>query len=51
MGAKQQALQDIKSELKSEGRSFIMFYKELDVPIRDLVKQYLKQQKELSKKK
>jgi len=47
MSAKQQALKDIKSELESEGKSFIAFHKELNIPIRNIVKQYLKRQKEI----
>ena len=49
MNAKQQALKDIKADLRSEGRSFIAYVKELNKPIRELVKQYLKQQREFKK--
>lgn len=43
MSAKQQAIRDIK---ESYGKSFLAFHKELNKPIRDLVKKYLKQQRE-----
>lgn len=49
MSAKQQALKDIKSDLESEGKSFIAFHRELNTPIRNIVNQYLKQQKKIKK--
>lgn len=49
MSAKQQALQDIKAELKSEGRSFIAFYRELNETMKELVKEHINKQKKLKK--
>lgn len=39
--AKQQALQDIKEELKREGKSFIGFRSELNPVMRELVKSHI----------
>ena len=45
MTAKGQAIQDIKDELKSEGKCFFSFRKELNPTINKIVDEYLKQQK------
>jgi hypothetical protein len=45
MGAKQQAIQDIKQELKQEGKSFLAFRKELNPIMKILVKAQLREQR------
>lgn len=44
MTAKGQAIQDIKDELKSEGKCFIVFITELTPTINKIVGEYIKQQ-------
>ncbi len=44
MTAKGQAIQDIKAELKSEGKCFFAFRRELNPTINKIVGEYLKQQ-------
>ena len=43
--AKQQAIQDIKNDLRSSGKCFIAFRKELNPAINRLVRQQIKNQK------
>lgn len=46
MTAKQQALKDIKEYLREEGKTFLMYRKELNKPIMAIVREQLKEQKE-----
>ena len=50
MSPKKQAINDIRQELKASGRSFIMFHKELDNPIQNLVQKQISRQKTKEKK-
>lgn len=50
MNPKNQAIHDIRQELKTSGRSFIMFHKELDTPIQNLVQNQIKKQETKKKK-
>lgn len=45
MTPKKQAVKDIKKELKEEHKAFIDFRKELNYPIRQIVREYLREQK------
>lgn len=45
--SKQQALKDIKADLRKEGKCFIAFRKELTPAIENLVKQQIRKQKEI----
>lgn len=47
MSAKTQATQDIKQYLSTEARSFIMFRRDLDPIMNQLVNDYIKQQNSL----
>lgn len=49
MTAKEQAIQDIKEELRIEGKSFLMFRKRLNPKMKTLEENYIKQQLKLSK--
>ena len=51
MTARQQAIQDIRAELKNESKSFIAYRTELNRQMRNLVNEHLKAQKQVSKKK
>lgn len=46
--AKEQAVKDIKDDLKKEGRVFMHFRQELNQPIRKLVNEQLKEQRNVS---
>ena len=50
MTAKEQALKDIKDELKREHKAFIAFKSELNPIMRKLVSEQIKEQKKISKK-
>lgn len=50
MTAKQKAIQDIRTELKNESKSFIAYRTELNRQMRNLVNEHLKAQKQVSKK-
>lgn len=50
MTARQQALMDIRQELKNESKSFIAYRTELNRQMRNLVNEHLKAQKQVSKK-
>ena len=41
------AVQDIKQELHKEGKCFITFRIELNAPIREIIREYLEEQKEV----
>lgn len=45
MTAKQQALKDIRESLREEGKSFLMYRRELNKPIMALVREHIKEQK------
>ena len=47
MSAKQQAIEDIKKDLKRQGKCFLAFHTVLDPIMRQLVRQQLKQQLKL----
>jgi len=44
---KELAIRDIKQELSKEGKCFITFRVELNAPIRIIIREYLKEQKEV----
>lgn len=46
MNARQQAEKDIRKELRSHSKSFIAFRTELNPVMRELVKNYIKEQKQ-----
>lgn len=46
-GPKAAAVQDIKEELHREGKCFITFRVELNYPIRVIIKEYSREQKEV----
>ena len=48
--ARQQAIKDIREELKNSHKSFIMFRSELNKEIRNIVNEQLKAQRQLNKK-
>lgn len=48
MTARQQALKDIKDDLKKSGKSFIAFRSELNPAMQELVKEQLKEQRKIS---
>lgn len=50
MTARSKAVEDIKEELKSESKVFLVFNVNLNPVINALVKEYLKQQENMSKK-
>ena len=45
ISAKQQAIKDIKDDLKNDRKTFIAFRNELNKPIRKLVNQHLREQR------
>lgn len=47
MTAKQQAIKDIKDELKGSGKCFITFHSELNPIMDSIVSEYLKEQKSM----
>ena len=49
MSAKEQAIQDIKSELAKEGKSFLAFRRSLNPVMRALVKEQISEQSHVSK--
>lgn len=49
MTAKEQAIQDIKEELRIEGKSFLMFRKRLNPKMKELEDNYIEQQIKLKK--
>ena len=50
MTAKQQAIKDIREELRSSHKSFIMFRTELNKKMLNIVNEQLKAQRQLKKK-
>lgn len=46
MTAKESALEDISRDLEKNHRCFVAFRKELNRPVQQLVREYLKKQKE-----
>ncbi len=50
MTAKEQAILDIKEDLKDQGKSFLAFHQELNKPIGKLLKQHLYAQNKLTRK-
>jgi len=44
-GPKATAVQDIKQELSKQGKCFITFRVELNAPIREIIREYLEEQK------
>lgn len=48
--ARQQAIKDIREELKNSHKSFIMFRSELNKEMRNIVNEQLKAQRQLKKK-
>ena len=47
MTAKQQAIKDIKDDLKRSGKCFITFHSELNPVMDSLVSEYIKEQKSM----
>lgn len=41
------AIRDIKQELSKEGKCFITFRVELNAPIKEIIREYLEEQKEV----
>lgn len=46
-GPKAIAIKDIRQELSKEGKCFITFRVELNAPIREIIREYLEEQKEV----
>ena len=49
MNAKQQAIKDIKESLKKDGKCFINYRNELNIPIRKIINEQLREQRAKSK--
>lgn len=47
MNAREQAIKDIKEELRKQHKCFLAFHKELDSPIEKIIKSYTTKQKEI----
>lgn len=50
MTAKEQAILDIKEDLKNQGKSFLAFHQELNRPIGQILRNHLRNQLKLTRK-